>query len=32
MEQPNKATARRFLEEAPERGRMPACAHLCTDD
>ena len=32
MDQPRKATARRFLEETPERDRMPAYAHLCTDD
>ena len=32
MEQPNKDTARRFLEETPERDRGPAYAHLCTED
>ncbi len=32
MDQPHKATARHFLEETAERDRMPAYAHLCTDD
>ncbi|MDG9690510.1 ester cyclase [Streptomyces mutabilis] len=32
MEQPNKATARRFLEETPDRDRRPAYAQLCTED